>query len=144
MSYQFCLSDLGFDDVGVNNPESAPYSPTVTQLSKEGLILTNAYVHWHCSPTRRSFLTGLHFWHTSSYLDHHFHRRFAGRLPIHHTEQLSGSDTDEIDLRWEILSQKLAHANYVSYWSMLFVEAPIPPHSLPKSLPYNPDILPFH
>ena len=88
--------DLGFDDVGFNNPESAPFSPAITRLAAEGIALTNHYVHWHCSPTRRSFLTG--------------------RLPIHHSEQLSGDQNDDMDLRWNLISQKLALAGYVSYW----------------------------
>ena len=61
-------------------------------LAKEGIILTNHYTHWHCSPTRRSFLTG--------------------RLPIHHGEQLSGDATDDIDLRMEWVSDKLHTAGY--------------------------------
>eukprot|EP00040_Diaphanoeca_grandis_P018827 m.99054 g.99054 ORF g.99054 m.99054 type:complete len:628 (+) comp27128_c0_seq1:456-2339(+) len=88
--------DLGFDDIGFNNPESVPYSQAITQLATEGMILTNHYVHWHCSPTRRSFLTG--------------------RLPIHHGEMLSATDTDDIDLRWNILSQKLIPAGYRCLW----------------------------
>jgi arylsulfatase A-like enzyme len=67
------------------------YSKSITSLANEGVILTNHYVHWHCSPTRRSFLTG--------------------RLPIHHGEMLSGDETDDIDLRWNLISQKLAAAN---------------------------------
>ena len=88
--------DLGFDDVGFNNPESVPYSPAITALAREGMVLNNHYVHWHCSPTRRSLLTG--------------------RLPIHHTEALSSTSGDEMDLRWQLLSQKLAPAGYTSYW----------------------------
>lgn len=88
--------DLGFDDVGWNNPESAPYSKAITGLAHDGIILTNHYVHWHCSPTRRSFLTG--------------------RLPIHHGEMLSGDTSDDMDLRWNLISQKLKLANYTSYW----------------------------
>jgi len=68
----------------------------MTGLARDGIILTNHYVHWHCSPTRRSFLTG--------------------RLPIHHGEMLSNVDTDDMDLRWNILSQKLATAGYRSLW----------------------------
>merc|ERR1719253_695967 len=55
-------------------------------MAKEGIVLTHHYTHWHCSPTRRSFLTG--------------------RLPIHHGEKLS-SISDEIDLRWTTIAQKL-------------------------------------
>jgi arylsulfatase A-like enzyme len=87
--------DLGFDDIGFNNPASKPFSPTITSLAQESIVLNNHYVHWHCSPTRRSFLTG--------------------RLPIHHGEMLSGI-TDDIDLRWNIISQKLGTAGYRCLW----------------------------
>ena len=53
------------------------------------------YVFYWCSPTRRALLTG--------------------RLPLHQGEMLSGI-SDDIDLRWEIISQRLATASYKSYW----------------------------
>ena len=53
-------------------------------------------MHYHCSPTRRSFL--------------------SGRLPIHHGEELSGVATDELDLRWELVSGKLKRAGYSTHW----------------------------
>ena len=60
----------------------------------------------------------------------------TGRLPIHHGEMLSAdggtayartpggvlatgdfaSDGDDIDLRWEIISQKLKKSGYKNYW----------------------------
>jgi arylsulfatase A-like enzyme len=65
-------------------------------LARSGVILTRHYTHWHCSPTRRSFL--------------------SGRLPIHHGEQLSNVATDDIDLRWTLVSQKLKSAGYRTHW----------------------------
>ena len=59
-------------------------------LASSGIILNSHYVHWHCSPTRRSFL--------------------SGRLPVHHHEQLSGDQGDDLDLRWELISDKLKKA----------------------------------
>eukprot|EP01065_Artemidia_motanka_P032219 TRINITY_DN39251_c0_g1_i1.p1 TRINITY_DN39251_c0_g1~~TRINITY_DN39251_c0_g1_i1.p1 ORF type:complete len:629 (+),score=222.81 TRINITY_DN39251_c0_g1_i1:76-1962(+) len=88
--------DLGFDNIAFNNAEWEPYSSSIGSLAKEGMVLQNHYVHWHCSPTRRSFLTG--------------------RLPIHHGEMLSPPTGDDMDLRWNLISQKLATAGYRCLW----------------------------
>eukprot|EP01062_Namystynia_karyoxenos_P029744 TRINITY_DN222_c0_g1_i1.p1 TRINITY_DN222_c0_g1~~TRINITY_DN222_c0_g1_i1.p1 ORF type:complete len:641 (+),score=182.67 TRINITY_DN222_c0_g1_i1:72-1994(+) len=88
--------DLGWYDSGVHSTEAAEWSGNITALAKEGVVLTNHYTHWHCSPTRRSFLTG--------------------RLPIHHGEQLSGDSSDDIDLRQTWISQKLKRAGYRTHW----------------------------
>ena len=34
------------------------WTQNISALAKSGVVLTNHYTHWHCSPTRRSFLTG--------------------------------------------------------------------------------------
>ena len=59
---------------------------------EEGIILSHHYTHYWCSPSRRSFLTG--------------------RLPLHHGEQLSSSDADDIDLRMSWVSDKLHSVGY--------------------------------
>lgn len=87
--------DLGWYDSGIHNPTAAAWSGNITALAKQGIILTNHYSHWHCSPSRRSFLTG--------------------RLPIHHGEQLSGDNTDDIDLRMTWVSDKLQQAGYKAH-----------------------------
>ena len=84
--------DLGYADTGVNGGPAAAYTQKITALAKAGIVLSHHYVHWHCSPTRRTFL--------------------SGRLPIHHGEQLSKVDTDDMDLRWTWLPQKLQTAGY--------------------------------
>ena len=99
--------DLGYHDSGVHNDEAANWTANITRLAKTGIVLTNHYSHWHCSPSRRSFLTG--------------------RLPIHHGEQLSGDTTDDIDLRQTWLSQKLQAAGYRAYTGF----EPLPHASLP-------------
>ena len=48
--------DLGWFDTGIHNPAAAAWTENITALAKQGIVLTNHYVHWHCSPTRRSFL----------------------------------------------------------------------------------------
>jgi arylsulfatase A-like enzyme len=106
--------DLGHFDTGFNNPGRLDVSTNVTALAKDGIVLHHHYVFYWCSPTRRSFLTG--------------------RLPIHHGEMLSAdgqvdtysrtpgysgdfsSDGDDIDLRWNIISQKLKQKGYANFW----------------------------
>eukprot|EP01060_Flectonema_neradi_P016533 TRINITY_DN2315_c0_g1_i2.p1 TRINITY_DN2315_c0_g1~~TRINITY_DN2315_c0_g1_i2.p1 ORF type:complete len:535 (+),score=103.15 TRINITY_DN2315_c0_g1_i2:55-1659(+) len=88
--------DMGMYDVGFNNKAAASYTSNITSLATDGVVLTNHYTHWHCSPTRRSFL--------------------SGRLPIHHGEQLSGVTTDDIDLRMTWISKKMKSAGYETHW----------------------------
>lgn len=69
----------------------------ITAAAKAGIILTRHYVHWHCSPTRRTFLTG--------------------RLPLHHSEFLSSTQMgDDIDLRWTTIAEKVKAQGYMAYW----------------------------
>lgn len=84
--------DLGFYDTGIYNENATNWTHNITGLAKEGITLSYHYTHWHCSPTRRSFL--------------------SGRLPIHHSEQLSSNSGDDIDLRMTWVSGKLAAAGY--------------------------------
>lgn len=59
--------DLGHDDVAFyGNTVNLDVTGNITAAANEGVILERHYVHWHCSPTRRSVLTG--------------------RLPLHHSE----------------------------------------------------------
>lgn len=102
--------DLGHNDVAFNGgPHSAAASVTgnITALANAGVIFDRHYVHWHCSPTRRSFI--------------------SGRLPIHHGEQLSRVSTDDLDIRWTWISEKLKSAGYVGHW--VGERAPSAPHS---------------
>ena len=57
-------------DIGFHNAEMANVTANLTRLAADGVVLDNHLVHFHCSPTRRSFI--------------------SGRLPIHHGEMLSG------------------------------------------------------
>ena len=95
----FLQDDLGFDDVSFTNgnPVNMEVTANITAAAKEGIVLKRHYVHWHCSPTRRTFLTG--------------------RLPLHHSEFLSpDSSGDDIDLRWTTIAQKVKSAGYQAYW----------------------------
>ena len=88
--------DLGFFDSGVHNPISEQWTQNITSLAKQGVVLNYHYSHWHCSPSRRSFLTG--------------------RLPIHHGEQLSSNSGDDVDLRMNWISEKLVSRGYEAHW----------------------------
>ena len=82
-SIVFMLADdLGWHDTSVygdQSPATRKATHNLTELANAGVRLSHHYVHWHCSPSRRSFITG--------------------RSPLHHGEQLSNIDTDDIDLR---------------------------------------------
>ncbi|XP_013421298.1 arylsulfatase B [Lingula anatina] len=52
--------DLGFNDVGFNNPDIL--SPNIDKLASEGVILDQSYVHPVCTPSRSAFMTGLYPW----------------------------------------------------------------------------------
>ena len=71
-------------------------SSNITALARSGVVLTNHLVHFHCSPTRRSFV--------------------SGRLPLHHGEGLSAVASDDLDLRWSLISDKLGSAGYRTHW----------------------------
>ena len=96
--FMFLQDDLGHDDVAFyGNKVNADVTNSITAAASQGIVLNRHYVHWHCSPTRRTFLTG--------------------RLPLHHSEFLSDSSTgDDIDLRWTTIAQKMKQAGYMAYW----------------------------
>lgn len=88
--------DLGHYDIGWKNPEARDVSGNISALAESGIVLDSHYVFYWCSPTRRSFLTG--------------------RLPLHHGEMLSDYASDEIDLRWTTIAEKLKGVGYKNYW----------------------------
>ena len=57
----------------------------ITALAREGVILERHYAFFVCSPARRALL--------------------SGRLPIHHSENLSPTRGDDLDLRWTTIGQ---------------------------------------
>lgn len=55
----FLVDDLGYMDVGVNNPNSLYETPNIDALAKAGMLFTNGYATCPvCSPSRVSMLTG--------------------------------------------------------------------------------------
>mmetsp|Transcript_33133 Transcript_33133/g.100191 ORF Transcript_33133/g.100191 Transcript_33133/m.100191 type:complete len:713 (-) Transcript_33133:78-2216(-) len=86
--------DLGYWDTTVHNPDSP--TPNIRTLFEEGIVLERHYVFRYCSPTRRAFL--------------------SGRFPNHITNEQAGTCSNYLPIEVDILSQKLAKANYSSHF----------------------------
>ncbi|MCA9174178.1 MAG: sulfatase, partial [Planctomycetales bacterium] len=57
----FLVDDLGYMDIGANNPETFYETPHVDRLAREGVRFTQGYAaNPVCSPTRFSLMTGRH------------------------------------------------------------------------------------
>lgn len=57
--------DMGFGDVGANNPQSKIPTPQIDRLAHEGMRFTDAHTSSGvCTPTRYSLLTGRYHWRT--------------------------------------------------------------------------------
>jgi arylsulfatase A-like enzyme len=55
----FLVDDLGWSDVGINNPNSFYETPNIDRFASENVRFTNAYASCHvCSPSRASIMTG--------------------------------------------------------------------------------------
>ncbi|MCC9657741.1 sulfatase [Rhodopirellula halodulae] len=55
----FLVDDLGFMDIGANNPDTFYETPRIDELAQSGMRFTNGYAaNPVCSPTRYSILTG--------------------------------------------------------------------------------------
>ncbi|MFP6650483.1 MAG: sulfatase-like hydrolase/transferase, partial [Pirellulaceae bacterium] len=53
------VDDLGYMDIGANNPETFYETPNVDRLAATGMRFTNGYAaNPVCSPTRFSIMTG--------------------------------------------------------------------------------------
>ena len=50
--------DLGYMDIGANNPHTFYETPNIERLAKRGMTFTNAYSSPICSPTRASIISG--------------------------------------------------------------------------------------
>ena len=55
----FLIDDLGYMDIGANNPDTFYETPNINQLAAEGMRFTDGYAaNPVCSPTRYSIMTG--------------------------------------------------------------------------------------
>jgi len=91
----FLVDDLGYYDVGWNNPEL--HTPNIDSLVKSGALLNRHYSYKYCSPTRSSLL--------------------SGRLPIHVNEFNSDWDLPGTGMPKEMtgLAKKLKQAGYATH-----------------------------
>ena len=55
--------DLGWGDVGWNNPFMLDVTPSLTKLAKSGVILSQYYVQQVCTPSRAALMTGMYPFH---------------------------------------------------------------------------------
>ncbi|HCR29544.1 MAG TPA: sulfatase, partial [Opitutae bacterium] len=53
------VDDLGYMDIGANNPDTFYETPNIDQLAADGMRFTDGYAaNPVCSPTRYSIMTG--------------------------------------------------------------------------------------
>jgi len=55
--------DLGWGDVGWNNPDMLDVTKVLTKLAREGTILDQYYTQQVCTPSRSALLTGMYPYH---------------------------------------------------------------------------------
>ncbi|MBU25752.1 MAG: sulfatase, partial [Gammaproteobacteria bacterium] len=57
----FLVDDLGYMDIGANNPDSFYETPHIDGLADSGMLFTDGYAaNPVCSPTRYALMTGKH------------------------------------------------------------------------------------
>ena len=57
----FLIDDLGYMDIGANNPDTFYETPNIDKLARTGMRFTQGYAaNPVCSPTRYSIMTGKH------------------------------------------------------------------------------------
>lgn len=98
--------DLGFGDVGCNNPESKIPTPYLDKFASQGMRFTDAHTNSSvCSPTRYGIMTGRYCWRSrlkkqvlSGYSDHLIE---DGRTTVGSFLQKQGYDTALIG-KWHL------------------------------------------
>merc|ERR1719230_1655199 len=83
----FVADDMGFANIGFNNPGSHVKTPNLDRAAQEGTILERHYTYCWCAPTRSALMTG--------------------RLPYHVLET-----TNHVDRGFSMVSAKLRQVGY--------------------------------
>jgi arylsulfatase A-like enzyme len=100
----FLVDDLGYRDIGANNPETFYETPSVDRLAREGMRFTQAYAaNPVCSPTRFSIMTGRY--PTRSGCTNFFSGKRAGRF-------LPAELHDRMPLEEVTIAEALSSAGY--------------------------------
>merc|ERR1719313_1829471 len=86
----FVVDDMGFANIGFNNPGPHVKTPHMDAAAANGTILTRHYTYCWCAPTRSALMTG--------------------RLPYHVLER-----TNHVDSRFTMMPAKLAQAGYSTH-----------------------------
>jgi hypothetical protein len=93
------VDDLGWNNVGWHQNQTGPANatPRLTSLAKAGIILDRHYVHFTCTPSRSSYL--------------------SGRLPVHVQQTLANPDIQNsgIPRNMTALPAKLKEAGYATH-----------------------------
>ncbi|NND98070.1 MAG: sulfatase [Pirellulaceae bacterium] len=103
------VDDLGFMDIGGNNPDTFYETPNVDRLAATGMRFTNGYAaNPVCSPTRYSIMTGK--WPSRVKATNFFAGKRAGRF-------LPGNLHDRMDLQETTLAEALKAKHYRTFFA---------------------------
>ena len=106
----FLVDDLGYMDIGANNPNSFYETPNIDRLARSGMRFTNGYAaNPVCSPTRYSIMTGKY----PSRVDatNFFSGRRSGKF-------LPAKLYDRMDLEETTLAEAFKDAGYKTFFVM--------------------------
>ncbi|MBT3244643.1 MAG: sulfatase [Bacteroidetes bacterium] len=118
----FLVDDLGYMDVGFNNPNSFYETPNLDQLAGEGMKFTNAYAACPvCSPTRASIMTGKYpaRLNTTDYFGASQPESIIKNKPRYHISKplLPASYVDRMPLEELTLAEALKEAGYATFFA---------------------------
>ncbi|XP_013399703.1 arylsulfatase J-like [Lingula anatina] len=91
------LDDVGYNDVGWNNPHIK--TPNLDKMAREGVTLNNSYSQPVCSPSRAALLTG----------------RYPHNVNMDGAATFGPTIPDGLDLKYWILPQKLKELGYTTH-----------------------------
>ena len=105
----FLVDDMGYMDIGANNPDSFYETPQIDRLARSGMRFTNGYAaNPVCSPTRYSIMTGKY--PTRVDATNFFSGRRAGRF-------LPAPLYDRMDLDENTLAEAFKAGGYSTFFA---------------------------